>query len=64
MATTHKKIKKIAMIFIQSVIPLAPNKEAKLQDDLSITTPTHVPINSNLEFKIRAERSPAQLDRI
>ena len=39
-----KKIKKIARIFIQSETPLVPNKAAKLQEDLSNTTPTHVPI--------------------
>lgn len=44
-ATIRKNIRKIAMIFIHNAIPLALNNEDKLQDDLSSTTPTHVPIN-------------------
>lgn len=50
-AITRKKTKKMAMIFIQRDIPLAPNKEAKVQDDLSSTTPIHVPILTRLQFK-------------
>ncbi|MEI6773293.1 MAG: hypothetical protein WCL18_00200 [bacterium] len=34
----------MAAMFIRSEIPLTPNKEAKVQEDLSSTTPTHVPI--------------------
>jgi len=44
MATIHKKITKIAAIFIQNITQLALNNQDKLQEDLSSTTPTHVPI--------------------
>ena len=44
MATTHKKIKKIAITFIRSETPVTPSREARDQEDLSSTTPTHVPM--------------------
>ncbi|MEI6672720.1 MAG: hypothetical protein WCL02_05310 [bacterium] len=47
-AITRKKTKKIAIIFIQREIPVTPNNEDKLQEDLSRTTPTHVPMITNL----------------
>jgi len=43
-AITRRKIRKIETIFIQSETPLVQNKEAKLQEDVFNTTPTHVPI--------------------
>ena len=51
-AITRKKIKKIDKIFIQSEIPPTANKEAKLQEDVFKTTPTHVPIFKTLINKI------------
>ncbi|MEI8008868.1 MAG: hypothetical protein WCI00_05815 [bacterium] len=42
----------MATIFIRSEIPVTPNKEAKVQEDLSSTIPTHVPITSKLQYKI------------
>lgn len=46
-AITRKKIKKMAIIFIQSSEPLQLNKADKLQEDLSSTTPTQVPMITN-----------------
>jgi len=46
-AIIRKKIKKIAAILIHKEIPVAVNKEAKVQEDLSSTTPTQVPIRNN-----------------
>lgn len=51
-ATTRKKIKNIAAILIHKEIPVTPNKEAKLQEDLVSTTPTHVPIGKDLIIKM------------
>jgi hypothetical protein len=50
-AITRKKIKKIVTIFIRNATPLTPNKEDKLQEDLSSTIPTHVPIFTKLQYK-------------
>ena len=52
MATNRKKIRKMAIAFIQNETPLPPNNEANVQEDLSSTTPTHVPMIIDLEFKI------------
>ncbi len=46
-AITRKKTKKIAAILIRRAIPVTPNKDAKVQEDLSSTTPTQVPIGNN-----------------
>ena len=50
-ATTRKKIRKIPAIFIQRATPWVPNNEDKLHVDLSSTTPTHVPMITNLQYK-------------
>jgi len=50
-ATTRKNTNNTATTFIQKKNPVQPNKPAKLQVDLSSTTPTHVPIYTTLIVK-------------
>ncbi|MCX6825143.1 MAG: hypothetical protein NTY80_02860 [candidate division SR1 bacterium] len=42
----RKNISRTATILIQKEIHVAPNKEARVQEELSSTTPTHVPMTT------------------